>query len=151
MALHYELGKIANYEELCYQREPEGWNPPPMDNEWQQLDDGSWRRLSPVTKALVFMSMTVELGVLTERNIGEWWARMQVADFLYGVTLFEFKDGKRVDLPITIEELCAHIGLSTNATTVSRPQWLARVKRNMDQMVEFAQKKLEKLAEKESP
>lgn len=78
--------------------------------------DGSWQ----ITEAIIFDSVAVGLGKLTEKNVQEWklrsdlWRKMQVH--------------KPLAL-IPLDELRKRIGLTTN---VSDESWTAFVKRHAE-------------------
>jgi len=99
MSLNYQLTKIENYEELCWVKKGE-----------------EHYELNPVTHALIFATMVVDIGEITTKNYEEFYARM---------TLF----GKLNDITYpTIEDVRAHIGLHTNVfPSATRNQWLKRM------------------------
>lgn len=106
MALHWDLKDIRDYETACF----------------VMGEDGK-RRLSPVTEALIWYTMAVDIGRLTEADLPEFWARMKVADALRGPMLWDIDEYR----PITLDELKAHVGLSTNVAKVPRASWVKRV------------------------
>lgn len=110
MSLNWNLTAIADYETLCF------------------IGEGEERRLNPVTDALIWYTLTVDIGQLTEKSFEEFFARMVIYDALRGPLLWE-AGGYR---SITREELRQHIGLNTNASfkVGARGPWLKRVTDN---------------------
>ena len=112
MSLDYELGNIANYKEVCYTGEP------------------GQRKMSAVTHALIFRTMGVDIGRITEKNYLEFYTRSRFLGALSGhilVTLDEHGEHRERDF--TIEEVRAHIGLQTNVADKTRAYF---VKRHVD-------------------
>ena len=107
MSLDYELGKIANYKEVCYTGEP------------------GQRKMSPVTHALIFITMSVDIGRITEKNYLEFYSRAKFVAALFGCTLYR----DRTESDFTVEEIRAHIGLHTNVADKTRAYF---VKRHID-------------------
>lgn len=104
MALNFDVSKIKDYQRVT--------TDPANKSKWH-----------PVTDALIWKTMSVDLGSITEKNIDEWEYRLKVLRLMDGP---EFEHhGKKVCL--TREDLEMHIGLVTNVTTKSRKQWLARI------------------------
>lgn len=100
MSLDYTLSNIENWSEVC------------LD------DDGSLR---PVTEVLIFTTMSVGIGEITEANVTEWIARLAITEAIDGGSIIA-PDGQR---SITEDEVIAHIGLSTNVfPALTRAQWL---------------------------
>lgn len=80
-----------------------------------------WR----VTNALIWTTMGLDMGEITEKNAAEFYARMILHDRMTDSTFLTEGNGK--PRPITFAEVRAHIGLSTNVTTKTRRQFLARI------------------------
>ena len=112
MSLDYELGQIANYKEVCYTGEP------------------GQRKMSAVTHALIFVTMSVDIGHITEKNYLEFYTRTKFVFRLFGSTLYEADEhGGYKERDFTLEEIRAHIGLGTNVHEKSRAHF---VKRHID-------------------
>jgi hypothetical protein len=104
MSLDYELGQIENYKEVCYTGEP------------------GERKMSPVTHALIFITMSVDIGRITEKNYLEFYTRAKFAAALFGSSLMKADEhGGYKERGITIEDVRAHIGLHTH----NEPHYLA--------------------------
>lgn len=106
MALNWNVEKIDNYETVCWIGE-------------KGSDD---RRMNPVTEALIFNSMAIDIGLITDDNAAEVFARTRILESINGGMLI--KDGK--ESKITIEDIKAHVGLSTNVAFKSRKEWAMR-------------------------
>jgi hypothetical protein len=103
MSLTYDLNGIENYEKVC-------------------LIDG---KVSDVTTVITFATMNVGIRNLTAENAPEFYARLKVAEKLLGYFIV---DGKGKGIAITWEMVEAHIGLSTNASSKTRTQFLSDMK-----------------------
>ena len=78
--------------------------------------------LNPMTSGLVWSMMSVGLGVISEKNVGEFIFRLRLTDKLFGTMLSNDKG----PMPISDDEVRAHIGLSTNVSDESRTTWVKR-------------------------
>lgn len=104
MSLDCDLTKIKDYETLCW-RQPEPGEIEANDHTMfgrMVTEDG--RIQNPVTHALIFGCMSIGIGEITEQNYEEWFIRYRSLSFLYP----DHPD------PITLEDVKAHIGLTTN-------------------------------------
>jgi hypothetical protein len=102
MALHFDLTGIENGDEL--------YNADGTD-------------LDGVTKTIVFATMNVGLGSITDENAGEFYARLTILDKLMG----PFITDDNYKSLLTPEVVIRHIGLKTNVAKESRPAWTKRV------------------------
>ena len=91
MSLNWNLTNIKNYREVCY----------------DQDDD-----LNPVTEALIWSTLAVRLGSITEKNYRLFYNRFRMLEAVRG-SWSHTKDGPRL---MTLDEVKDHIGLSTNVT-----------------------------------
>jgi hypothetical protein len=82
MALHWNLSKIADYEKVCLNA------------------DGS---VSAKTETIIWATMTVQLGKITESNYQEFFVRLDFGNRL-----------RSWGYDLTEEDIKAHIGLTTN-------------------------------------
>jgi len=124
MSLNYDLGKIANYEQVCFLEAP-------ADIPSQGIMQGD-RMMNPVTQTLVWSTIAVDLGSITEANAAEFFARLRLVERLDGPFLIrpEGPDGKRPEGSaafVTEDEVLAHVGLSCNVSTMTRSQWLRKI------------------------
>ena len=68
----------------------------------------------PDTQSIIFTTMAIGLGEITEKNWLEFYARMNILERLHGYT------------SIPLERVKEHIGLSTNVNNETRSQWIKR-------------------------
>ena len=66
------------------------------------------------TQSIIFTTMAIGMGSITEENWLEFYARMNVLERLHSYT------------PIPSERIKEHIGLSTNVNNETRSQWIKR-------------------------
>jgi hypothetical protein len=141
MALRWSLESIKDSEDIC-------WVEATEDNPNHGIVAGE-KYLSPVTNALIWSTIAVDLGEITETNAGEFFARIRIWETLFGAFLIRAEvDGKRPEGAaafITETEVSDHIGLSCNVSPVSRTKWLKKVSREMDDMVVRFDRKREAL------
>ena len=88
--------------------------------EYEELVDGG--RESAITEMLVWATMAIGLGDITEKNADEFYARVKLAEKLTGT--FGWVEGKNYSLQP--EDVQRRIGLSTNVTDEARSTWLKR-------------------------
>lgn len=108
----------------------------------KDVDGKKSEYLNPLTETLIFMTMTVGIGEITNDNWPEFYARVKLFEKLDGP--FLYKDGS--DWFIEPEDVKNHIGLSTNATfkDKTRNQWFKdNVQITMDSLVRSAKKRVE--------
>ncbi len=106
MSLNYQLGDIKNWKTVC------------------NLDHGTEKaRMNPITHSIIFATMAVDLGEITEKNALDFFERLDVIQREAGGMLFDHRDGKRVPYYITRDEVIAHIGLKTNVPNMKRSAW----------------------------
>jgi hypothetical protein len=105
MSLNFELGKIADWETVvAAAHDP--------------------KKMSVVTSAVIWTTLAVDMGEITGANVEEFIWRNRMTQLIYGAEL-GFAGEPVVYL--TEADIRAHIGLTTNVTTVkSRAKWLAR-------------------------
>lgn len=111
MALTWDVTNIENYKTTVWIPEPTEENP-----------DAA--RMNPVTEVLIFGTMSVGLGSITDKNVDEFAARFRIIEKLHGPML-SAKDEK--DRYVTDEEFIAHIGLACNVSNETRAQWARRL------------------------
>ena len=121
MSLNWEVSQIKDYETVCWIGEKGS-----MD-----------RRMNPVTEALIFGTIVVGLGSITDKNVDEFAARFRIIERVHGAQLYKpGPDGKgRVDWYLSDEDFIAHIGLVCNVTNETRPKWAARIFNNKNSSI----------------
>ena len=96
MSLNWDLSRIEDYEDYCWQVDPD-------------RADGQ-KLLNIVTHAMIYATMATGIGELTERAAPEFYTRLRAWELINGPMIIE-TDGPR---PITWAEVKRHVGLSTN-------------------------------------
>lgn len=128
MALNWSVSNVEGWEDLCYFVAPA--------DEWTRGIKAGDRVLNPVTEALIFSTMAVDLPGITRENAGEFFARLRFIERLDGARLIRAEvDGKRPEGAaafITEDEVLAHVGLSTNVSPLSRARWLKKFSHDLD-------------------
>lgn len=100
MSLNYDLSKI-NPIAICYNN--------------GNRDDG----LTGATQSLIFYTMSAGFCQITEGNAADFYARLCVLRKLFG-PMYRTPDGP---LEVTPQDVIAHIGLRTNASTQTDATW----------------------------
>jgi hypothetical protein len=86
--------------------------------------DDDFTIMASATHALIFLTMSVGMGAITEKNWTEFYARVRAEEKLHGARRSQkLVEGKWVDCPITAQDVKDHIGLSTNASRMTEAQW----------------------------
>lgn len=114
MSLNFSFENIANYEQVCW------------------IYDGDDKRMNPVTEALIFGTMSVGLGAITDKNVDEFAARFRVIEKIHGAMLYKPNpDGEGIiDWYLSDEDFIVHIGLSCNVSNETRSKWAGRIFNN---------------------
>ena len=113
MSLNWSLEKIENSDDLC-------WHPAKPGEKDED------RQMKAMTNAIIWATMSVDLGRITEKNYLDFFARCQLVSRLFGAPLVSHVDGKREDVDFTIADIKAHIGLSTNVSDKSAAAFAKR-------------------------
>lgn len=104
MSLNFSFKDIANWDEIVSD---------PFDTD----------KISPVTNNLIWMTMAIDLGEISEKNYHEFWWRTRLLQRLDGPEL-TFSDG--VEMRLTEQDIRDHIGLKTNVIDLPRKKWLVK-------------------------
>lgn len=105
MALHWNLTKIERDEEI-------------------RLNEQQWQ----ITNAIIWLTMIIGMREITKKNYLEFAARIKVYEKVYGTYLsYCDENGKRQDWPITTFDIKRRIGLSTNASSLTKAQFLKNI------------------------
>lgn len=114
MALVWDVGNVHNWEEVCLIEATED-----RPGDGVKKGEKIWH---PVTNAIVWASISVELGGITETNAEQWYARLHIIERLFGPMLI--RGSSHVGAPeITADEVRAHIGLTVNVSPKSDAKW----------------------------
>ena len=98
MSLNYDLSRIAN---------------------WQELLDSASGCMTPMTEAVIFLTLFVGMNEITEKNAVEFACRVHLFE-TYGDPLLKGLDGP---VRITLADIQRHIGLRTNANLLTRARF----------------------------
>ena len=112
MALHWNLSGIKDSKDMCWVQDEDG-----------NKDDKNYY-LHPVTNSLIWATLIIGMGSITEKNHKEFHLRcldLQKADGYQPLT--EISDGDGELRTFTYEEVKAHIGLKTNVTFIGQAKW----------------------------
>lgn len=110
MSLDYDILKIEHSNELCW-----------VENE------GGYKSMNPITQTLIFKTMSVGMGEITQKNWREFYERIRFVQRLDGVRhQADQDDDWRIVLTPT--DVFQHIGLTTNVFPKERQAaWLKRM------------------------
>lgn len=101
MSLDWDITRIKDYETTCFVAKPV---------------EGGEREMRSVTKALIYTTMGVDLGRITEKNYREFHWRYRV---LCAV------DNRPPS--ITVDDVKAHVGLSVNVIDTTTHQFMSKL------------------------
>lgn len=91
-----------------------------------------------MTQGLIFTTMSVGINEITKDNVGEFFARTQMVERVDGRTCVQDSEGNPVFT--TLADVVRHIGLRTNASPLTRAQFLRSFSRRLDYEANKAQK-----------
>ena len=148
MALNWNLKDVPDH--IAWAQADEYW---PGEHDTQVGTD----YLRPETNALIWLTMGVGLGRITEKNFTEFWYRYEVLEALIGhvapthgegsAEYWNKRDGtdfKAGDKLVTYERVRDHIGLATNVSDEPRGKWF---KRQFDEAVRMTERHDKEAAE----
>ena len=101
MALNWNLGDIENFKSVC------------------RNEDESLRE---ETELLIFYTMNLGMGLITQNNVDKFILRFRMYEVLYGMAKWWNVNGQRVNV-ISDTLIRKHIGLRTNASSISDAQF----------------------------
>ena len=112
MALSWDLTAIEKSKELC-------WMP-------STAEEGKFE-LHPVTNVLIWSTMLVGFNKITQKNHKEFHRRLIEFEVVTGNKMLSFQkvDGGIEERQPDLQEIEDHIGLATNANTMTTKQWKA--------------------------
>ena len=112
MSLNFDVSKIKNYKEVTTAKNAEG--------------EDIWH---PITDALIWQTMAVGMGQITEANVEEFYQRSRLYSNLFGdpIQFYNEKTEKYETRPFTATEIHNHIGLSTNVSYEAPTKWRNRL------------------------
>jgi hypothetical protein len=139
MSLNWSVKDIEDSDNLCWitrERLP------------SEGDGDEITVMNPVTEALIWLSISVKLYGITEKNAPEWYARIHFCEvFDAGGSAFlkavDQETGETKPRPITPEDVRQHIGLKVNVGNETRAKFLAGFRQHLDNF-EHAYKKFDR-------
>lgn len=112
MALHWSVADVADHDNVCFYIAE-------AEDAGRGIDVGD-KLLNGITKSLIFATIPVGFGTITEANAKEFYTRLSAWERLYGATCY---NGDGSDRFITREDVTKHVGLSTNASDKTTRQF----------------------------
>jgi len=103
MSLDYDLTEIEDSASVCYDLVDEA-------NDTFQMKS--------VTQNIIFATIPVDIGHITEDNYLDFWLRYKLWAASYVSEKFH--------LGFTLEDIHNHIGLKTNVSTMTKHTWLTK-------------------------
>lgn len=155
MSLNYNLRAVpftVRAERITdpkYIESIKGGNAP---RDWYELKDenkegvepGVWM-MTPATEALIWLTMSVGMGGIKEKNWQQFYTRSALTERMFGARRHRRDPETNVvkGVYITPEEVKAHIGLSTNVSRLTDLQFLKHTFKNFTRDCERACARLE--------
>ena len=122
MALNWDLGDIENFKSVC------------------RNDDESLRE---ETELLIFYTMNLGMGLITESNVDKFILRFRMYEVLYGMAKWRNVNGQRINA-ISDTLIRKHIGLHTNASSISDAQFNKNMLKQLVREAEATSKNTER-------
>ena len=97
-------------------------------------DSDSNYAMKPIVHSLIWSTMILGLNEITEKNLGEWCFRLNFEIRMHGKKAFMKRTSAmwdRADTIFTPSDLRPYIGLSTNASTLSRAKYVSNVTKHI--------------------
>jgi hypothetical protein len=114
MSLTWTLKKVKDFGTVCYEDVDRG-------------DGKSVNQMKCMTENLIWMTVPVGMGEITEVNHQEFYRRIHAWEEKNGAQI-HFYDGKELqDVFTTLEDVKAHVGLATNASRMNPRQFQERL------------------------
>jgi len=112
MSLDWDVSRVKNCEEVCYR--------PSSETPDEFL-------LNVVTDTLIWHTMYVGLGRITEKNVMEFFTRCDMWADVVGAPIIKPNNGTMEHIRLTYQDIINHIGLSTNVGNESKTKFLNRI------------------------
>ena len=103
MSLSWDITKVEDYKSKC----------------WIEVEGEEHKQLNPVTDAIIWACMAVDMQQITAKNAEEFYTRYLMFSRAIG------RDER--ERWLTLEDIEAHVGMWTNVTTRTKAQFHKRV------------------------
>jgi hypothetical protein len=107
MSLDWNLTRIKDCDTVCFNED---------------------REMSPTVHALIWATMAVDLGEISDENYVEFYLRIKLYEQMFSAMRYTEPAGEPAYF--TFEEVQLHIGLRTNVSDKTWGQWLKRMGTN---------------------
>lgn len=111
MSLDYNLTNVRDYENL-----------------YEDAGD-DMVRLNPLTEMLIFGTMIVDMGEITEKNWREFFVRFNAANQVMRVWV-DIQSKKPTS--VSADDIKRHIGLKTNVVTTSKAKFMDKLIKSVE-------------------
>lgn len=95
----------------------------------------------PATEALVWLSVHCGYSRITEENINEIADRIRVWETYIGATMMSSGG----DLRVSLEDIRDHVGLTTNASTLTKQQFWSKVRKIMEREASLGKERMDRV------
>ena len=133
MAIAWDLTKITDYKDVCFIENV--WPPASDRNSKVSREKGEIDNrpvsMNPVTEVLIFATVFVHMGNITEKTYKEFHTRLkefEVATGGKGLLQMKIDGHPQFRMP-TLKEIKSHVGLSTNVILKDKRKWGNEIKR----------------------
>lgn len=92
-------------------------------NNTKDITDDEWN----VLQSVIFTSMYVDMGSITESNWEDFYARTYAWERTAGSALCRFEGDKKIPVYLTPEDIHKWIGLSTNVITTTEAKFKSKI------------------------
>lgn len=93
------------------------------------IGEGEERQLSGVTAGIIYATIPVGIGEITDKNKFEFACRLEIIQDISGPYLV---DGKGKPVRITVEDVYRHVGLRTNASSWTFAQMMKGLRKSVE-------------------
>lgn len=150
MSLDYNFTGIKNFKEVVWLKFDDSVTDKEIRHRIMQgatviEEDRMYQ--NPITEAILWATIEVGIGQITEANYIEFWMRMAMVDGMRGGRIIVTDDkGDMTKISITLEEVKQHIGLRTNVSKETTTKWYNKLLKGKQSDEAY---RLRRLAERE--
>ena len=132
MALHFYYGDIEDWENVCFHPGEDG-------------------KMKTVTDGLIWSTISVGIDRITKNNWRDYFIRLYSIECVLGPYRHKLKNKIRVEIFYTPEEVKAHIGLSTNASSKNKREFSEFLRKQLAEKAELKLKAFDKKTKEVKP